>query len=473
MPQRYIEKHKLRYLAGTAVSCAVGVWLKNTYLIFMIAILVFLLVDFWRNWKYINVAGMICLVVAVSLLGSVSDALVERRLGFPLSEGSPMIAWVTMAFGETEDGTPVKFDGYNRDVYLENDLDAGKAQEVATEELKRRFALITDTPEHFFRFMGKKLAMEWNEPTFESLVVNNRPQAQIEWPGLIRRMLREDNRNLLVKYADLFHALVLLGALSWLFCKGRKENLSYLFFAVVFIGGFLFQLFWEDSSQYTLFYFLMLMPYAVSGYLAMAEEIGQCISRKSFDRSLAVGIGSALLVVAIVGFVPLGIFHDLFKLDEDDGSYAEELSKLDASKKLSESVLESGEYRIEPLLAGGYGIVPESKERAEDEGDIHALSVCPVFGKEEGVFLLYSEYGYDFLRLKSTQLLLSLSGNPAEGSVSIGQDYDYTLWKIIEIPEKGYAITYEKDYALTAAAGVLTIQPFTGGDDQIWRFEKR
>lgn len=462
----YIGQHKLRYLAGTAVFCAVGVWLKNTYLIFMIAILVFLLVDFWRSWKYINVAGMLCLVAAVSLLGSASDALLERRLGFPLPEGSPMISWVTMAFGETEDGNPVTFDGYNRDVYLENDLDAEEARKAAAEELKRRIALITDTPEHFFRFMGKKLALEWNEPTFESLVANNRPKAQIEQPGLIRRMLQEDNKNPLVKYADLFHALVLLGALSWLFCRGRKEDLSYLFFAVVFIGGFLFQLFWETCSQYTLLYFLILIPYAVSGYLAAAESVSACISLKKRNLRLEIGVGTAVFVIAVVAFVPLGIFHDLFKLDEDTVSYTEELREAEDVKRKNAGVMENGEYRIELASADGCAI-------AQDEEEAPAVSLKRSEKEDDGVFELYHEYGYDFLRLKSTQKPLSLSGSPADGEAAVGWDYDYITWKIIEIQGKGYAITYEKDYALTAADGVLTIRPFTGGDDQIWRFEKR
>lgn len=470
MLMRYMREHKARHLAGTVLLCAAGVWLKNTFLIFMVAILVFLLVDFWQRWRCRSLIGIVCVLAAVSLAGKASDAFVEHRLGFPLSEGSPMIAWITMAFGEDEDGKPVKFDGYNRDVYLENDLDTEKASEAALEELKHRLGMLTDTPAHMARFMGKKIAMAWNEPTFESLVANNRPETQIEQSGLVRRLLQEDNRNPMVKYANLFHALVLLGALTWVLCRGKKEAVSHLFFAVVFIGGFLFQLFWETYSQYTLFYFLLLIPYAVSGYLAAAEKAERCFWQKGADRKTAAGFGIALLVILMVGVLPFGIFKDLFKLNQDEISYTEELKAADAAKLQSEGAVEDGDYVLMPLGMDGYGIVSDG---AEDENGALSVSLRSLDDAEEGIFGIYHEYGYDFLRLKSTQLLLSLTGNPADGDVQVGQDYEYAAWKIIEMPETGYAITYDGAYALAAEDGYLTLQPFTGGEEQLWQFVKR
>ena len=275
MQVRYVQEHKLAYLAGVVVFCAVGVWLKNTYLIFLVAILVFLLVDFWKEWRVANLAGMICVVAAVTLLGNLSDAVVEHRLGFPLTEGSPMIAWVTMAFGEDEEGNPVKFDGYNRDVYLENNLDTEKAAQEAAEELKRRLADLMEDPMHMMNFMRKKIAIAWNEPTHESLVANNRPETRIEQSELTRWILCEDEKSPVVEYMNLFHGMLLAGTLCWLILKGKWTNIYGLLPAVIFIGGFLFQLFWETYSQYTIQYYLLIIPYAVSGYIEVADRLEQ------------------------------------------------------------------------------------------------------------------------------------------------------------------------------------------------------
>ena len=43
------------------------------------------------------------------------------------------------------------------------------------------------------------------------------------------------------------------------------ESFARLIPAVIFIGGFLFHLFWEAKSQYTAFYVLLLIPDAVRG----------------------------------------------------------------------------------------------------------------------------------------------------------------------------------------------------------------
>ncbi len=486
---RYLEERRIRFLAGCVLLCAAGVWLKNTFLIFMVALLVFLLVDFWSSRRYQNLIGMVCILAAVSLLGKGSDLLVEHRLGFPLSEGSPMIAWVTMAFGEDGEGRPVKFDGYNREVYLENDLDTGKAAQAAGEELKRRLARLTDTPMHFAEFMGRKIAMEWNEPTFESLVANNRPEAQTERPALIRRMLREDNRNGLVKWANLFHALVLMGALSWALLRGKREKITGLFFAVVLIGGFLFQLFWETYAQYTLFYFLLLIPCAVSGYLAAAERVLAFTEEKKPDRAGVTVLAVLAVVTALVGLLPVGIFQALFRLQEDTVSYTEARTEQDAEAAKQEAVLANGYYRLRPLLMPEQAV---SSLDVPDERGMPRAGFSPVSENGGDMVSVYHEYGYDFLRLKSTQYLLSFNGSPAEGPVRAAQDCESVMWKIVPVSgreeggasdalrkagipdgEKGYAITCDGGFALTARDGELAVEPYTGSGEQIWLFTER
>ena len=126
---RYMQEHKGYQLILTALLCGTGVWLKNTYLIFVVAVIVFLIVDLWQRRKVASVVGMALVLAAVSLISTCSDKLLEHRMGFELSEGSPMIAWITMAFDEFENGNPVKYDSYNIDVYLENDRDTAKAQQ--------------------------------------------------------------------------------------------------------------------------------------------------------------------------------------------------------------------------------------------------------------------------------------------------------------------------------------------------------
>ena len=238
---------------------------------------------------------------------------------------------------------------------------------------------------------------------------------------------------------------------------------------MVFVGGFLFQLFWETYSQYTLIYFLLLIPYAVSGYLSAAEKVGGCIAGRKPDLRMAAGFAAALAVIALVGLLPMELFKDLFRLDDDTISYTQSLQEMDAAKLQSEGVLANGDYVVTPLSVENVCLA--SGEEEDENGMIQVTLEEPGNGAA-GILGVYHEHDYDLLRFRSSQMLLSLSGNPADGEVQVGQDYDYTMWKIIEMPEMGYAIVYGGTHALTVENGALTVRPFAGGDNQIWKFER-
>ena len=56
-----------------------------------------------------------------------------------------------------------------------------------------------------------------------------------------------------------------------------------LIFAIIFIGGFVFHLIWEAKCQYTITYFVLLIPYSIVGYKKTSEKILQ-IYNKSLEK---------------------------------------------------------------------------------------------------------------------------------------------------------------------------------------------
>ena len=82
---------------------------------------------------------------------------------------------------------------------------------------------------------------------------------------------------------------------------------------MILIGGFMFHMVWEAKSQYTLPYFVLLLPYTVMGYSKAAE----CIS-KAMNGSLALDkkalltrLALLLLAVAILWYVFHGTLGSL------------------------------------------------------------------------------------------------------------------------------------------------------------------
>ena len=53
----------------------------------------------------------------------------------------------------------------------------------------------------------------------------------------------------------------------------KKIQTLELIFPIVFIGGFLFHLIWEAKCQYTITYFILLIPYAIVGYKIIGEKL--------------------------------------------------------------------------------------------------------------------------------------------------------------------------------------------------------
>lgn len=50
-------------------------------------------------------------------------------------------------------------------------------------------------------------------------------------------------------------------------------KLHRLLLPTIFIGGFIFHLFWEAKSQYTITYFVLLIPYCAKGLMDMTNEM--------------------------------------------------------------------------------------------------------------------------------------------------------------------------------------------------------
>lgn len=53
--------------------------------------------------------------------------------------------------------------------------------------------------------------------------------------------------------------------------------LHRLLLPMIFIGGFIFHMFWEAKCQYTVTYFVLLIPYCVKGLMDMTDEIADWI----------------------------------------------------------------------------------------------------------------------------------------------------------------------------------------------------
>ena len=101
------------------------------------------------------------------------------------------------------------------------------------------------------------------------------------------------------------------------FADVKGQSLDELIFLIIFIGAFLFQIFYEAKSQYMLIFFFMLFPYAAQGYRVLLRNLIK--SGKKSGRSIAVDfvkenkmkVGIAAGAVCLI--VAAGICTELFE----------------------------------------------------------------------------------------------------------------------------------------------------------------
>ena len=111
-----------------------------------------------------------------------------------------------------------------------------------------------------------------------------------------------------------------------------------LVLAMIFIGGFVFHMFWEAKCQYTISYFVLLIPFAAAGYEATAERLvlldrGKISSWKTLCESAL----EKQFWVLVFGFILVNLTIILFgggKMDclrEDTVDYLDYLEEITAS----------------------------------------------------------------------------------------------------------------------------------------------
>ena len=81
----------------------------------------------------------------------------------------------------------------------------------------------------------------------------------------------------IVEIFNIVQSIVLLGTVLYILLN-KSIDYKQLVFAVIFIGGFLFHIVWEAKCQYTVVYFVLLIPYCIQGLQLVVQEIMKLIT---------------------------------------------------------------------------------------------------------------------------------------------------------------------------------------------------
>lgn len=197
-------------------------------------------------------------------------------------KGTPLCSYVVMGLQESP-RAPGWYNGYVNKVYEESDWNYILAEQLCEQDLKSEINRKFGEPAASVAFFSQKIASQWCEPAFQGFWYNREDyQSVIKRSEIYYELTSSSGRLNRIIYMglDAFQSLMYLGILFYIAFDKRKV-IFHDIGLIIFCGGFLFHMFWEGKSSYAFPYFVIIIPYAVSGIAKLFDYISECQTKKT------------------------------------------------------------------------------------------------------------------------------------------------------------------------------------------------
>ncbi|WP_026665253.1 hypothetical protein [Butyrivibrio sp. FC2001] len=420
----FSEKGQLRYVLLIIMASIVAVTIKSNYMIFLIANIIFSIILFIKNGgkkKRILVIGaalVLILLFNTMLVNKIATDITGKKIG----KGMTPMAYLAIGLQENDELYDGWWNSYLSQTYKKAGYDTDKQKDLVTKYLEKRTKEFLDNPQMAIAFFGGKNASQWNNPDFEGVWINKVMGSNINYSKIFRGIDSVVGMSRMLIVVNIWHFIILMGALLYL-CFRRQKSVVFTQFALTFIGGFVFHTFWEAKGQYTLPYFMLLLPLSVLGYRESILMFRDVILASENRGKQEKGMGRfciptfpacvkkqapffyiLFLIVLVIELGNINIIDAVLRRGEDTDEYEEYVEK---SKMLR---LPDGEYYI--VSSDGKAVDIEKPKNKKNNG---ILKISTNIAKT--VQITFSEYdNYCYISDKSKTYMLDIpDGNVFEG----------------------------------------------------------
>lgn len=280
---KYTSTRKIQYIAISAILLAISYIAKSNYLIVLLAVIIYLVLDFLleHNWKKIL---MIVLFILISILpNTVLKNVMANKLNLDKTKSIPSIAYINMGMNESDR----QAGWYNSSMDYAWGNDTDKA-EYYSAQLKERTIELIKHPIYTLKFYSKKIISMWTEVTFGGIWYNLPFQANnheeylqtVQENGIFYSICIGKTSIVIGIYQKALVILIFLGAL-WAVWKNRKnQSINFILLITIILGGFFFHVLWEAKSRYILPYVIYMIPVATIGCEDLITKIQNYIYKK-------------------------------------------------------------------------------------------------------------------------------------------------------------------------------------------------
>lgn len=255
-----------------AVLCAlclgVSVCIKKNFTIVLVAILI---VGFIRLIRSRRVGDLVCLILCTATVFSFPLAVqkhYERRANFDFGKGIPMISWLAMGLNESYIAPGWYGGQYTVTNFHAHEMDSDAAAEASKAVIQERLEVFKEDKAYTNDFFAKKIASQWNEPSYQS-IWTNQVRGRYGEPGKLAEWVMGEGEARVKSYMNAFQQLIfVLSAIGAIFMM-QKRRLELSLIPIVILGGFFYHALFEAKSQYAITYFVLMIPIAAYGLNAL------------------------------------------------------------------------------------------------------------------------------------------------------------------------------------------------------------
>lgn len=267
----FMRQHRLWQGLLCALSLGLAVAVKLNLMIFFAAIAIVWLLDLLQNGGFKSLVCLVLTVAAVMSVGRAPQAIYERRSDKDFGSGIPMIAWMAMGMSEGHAGPGWYKEDHTVAFFMESGMDPEATADNARQVIKQRAEYFAENPGQGLRFFSEKLRSQWNEPTYESLWINQVHQSYGQ-KGFMYEWFCHSGERHTTGYMNQYQQLIFLGALLSCIFLWFKRDIRQCLPVLVILGGILYHLLFEAKSQYALPYFILMIPLAAYGFCSLFKS---------------------------------------------------------------------------------------------------------------------------------------------------------------------------------------------------------
>ncbi len=262
----YNLKHKKTYLFISAILMSISCMFRMNNLIFVIAILIYLVLNI-LNKRYkikenikelvVKILLILLFIAIVIFPTTLIKNIMQNKYQLNKNNSFPIIGFLTIGI---TDGT--RQAGWYNEYGGLAWQDVNTSKEKYVELLKERLQYFKTNPLYIAKFYAKKITSMWAENSFASVFYNT------AYGNLIPEEYQDENQNEQIAKHENIIINIQKGIVLTIFITTaivifqKRQNLSneILLLLIMFIGGFLFHIIWEAKSRYIISYIIMLMP---------------------------------------------------------------------------------------------------------------------------------------------------------------------------------------------------------------------